>query len=413
MTTTPKAVKADARWSIAAKEIVSGGAFRAFLSVLLGFVVGALFMVGSNEEFLKALSYFTARPTDALTAGWGAIADGYAALFRGSIYNYNADNLVAALRPITETLRFAAPLIAAGLGVALAFRVGLFNIGASGQILFGALAATAVSTRVELPWGIHLVVAAVTAIIASAAYGALVGFLKARTGAHEVIVTIMLNYIAAGLLTFAFRQESLLRETGGGGTPKSDAPAETAQLPLLLGDSYMLHAGIVLALVAVVIYWWLMERSTIGYRFRMVGHNADAARTAGINVELTFVAAMAVSGAFVGLAAINQALGARAGLTPDIDGSIGFDAITVALLGSSTAPGVLLAGLLFGAFKAGAPSMQVIGLSPEVTGVVQGFIVLFIAAPPLIRAIFRLPAPQKTTVVADWWARLTRKKAAK
>lgn len=413
MTTAPTAVKADARWSIAAKEIVSGGAFRAFLSVLLGFVVGALFMVGSNEEFLKALSYFTARPTDALTAGWGAIADGYAALFRGSIYNYNADNIVAALRPITETLRFAAPLIAAGLGVALAFRVGLFNIGASGQILFGALAATAVSTRVELPWGIHLVVAAVTAIIASAAYGALVGFLKARTGAHEVIVTIMLNYIAAGLLTFAFRQESLLRETGGGGTPKSDAPAETAQLPLLLGDSYMLHAGIVLALVAVVIYWWLMERSTIGYRFRMVGHNADAARTAGINVELTFVAAMAVSGAFVGLAAINQALGARAGLTPDIDGSIGFDAITVALLGSSTAPGVLLAGLLFGAFKAGAPSMQVIGLSPEVTGVVQGFIVLFIAAPPLIRAIFRLPAPQKTTVVADWWARLTRKKAAK
>lgn len=413
MTTTPKAANAGARWSIAAKEIVSGGAFRAFLSVLLGFVVGALFMVGSNEEFLKALSYFTARPIDALTAGWGAIADGYAALFRGSIYNYNADNLVAALRPITETLRFAAPLIAAGLGVALAFRVGLFNIGASGQILFGALAATAVSTRVELPWGIHLVVAAVTAIIASAAYGALVGFLKARTGAHEVIVTIMLNYIAAGLLTFAFRQESLLRETGGGGTPKSDAPAETAQLPLLLGDSYMLHAGIVLALVAVVIYWWLMERSTIGYRFRMVGHNADAARTAGINVELTFVAAMAVSGAFVGLAAINQALGARAGLTPDIDGSIGFDAITVALLGSSTAPGVLLAGLLFGAFKAGAPSMQVIGLSPEVTGVVQGFIVLFIAAPPLIRAIFRLPAPQKTTVVADWWARLTRKKAVK
>jgi ABC-type uncharacterized transport system permease subunit len=413
MTTTAETTSTDARWSAAAKEIVSGGAFRAFLSVFLGFVIGALFMVGSNEDFLDALTYFTARPSDALTAGWGAIADGYAALFRGSIYNYNADNLVAALRPLTETLRFAAPLIVAGLGVALAFRVGLFNIGASGQILFGALAATAVSTRMDLPGGVHLVVAALAAIVASAAYGALVGFLKARTGAHEVIVTIMLNYIAAGLLTFAFREEWLLRERDGGGTPKSDAPAETAQLPHILGDSYMLHAGIILAIIAVVVYWWLMERSTIGYRFRMVGHNASAARTAGINVEFTFVAAMAVSGAFVGLAAINQALGARAGLTPDIDGSIGFDAITVALLGSSTAPGVLLAGLLFGAFKAGAPSMQVIGLSPEVTGVVQGFIVLFIAAPPLIRAIFRLPAPQKTTVVADWWARLTRKKASK
>jgi simple sugar transport system permease protein len=145
----------------------------------------------------------------------------------------------------------------------------------------------------------------------------------------------------------------------------------------------------------------------------MVGHNADAARTAGINVERTFVLAMAVSGAFVGIAAANQALGVRAGLTPDIDGTIGFDAITVALLGSSTAPGVLLAGLLFGAFKAGAPQMQVIGLAPEITGVVQGFIVLFIAAPPLVRAIFRLPAPQKTTVISDWWQKLTRKGDAK
>jgi len=400
-------------WSTAAKEIVSGGAFRAFLSVILGFIVGALFMVFSNEAFLNALTYLTARPTDALGAGWTAISDGYLALFRGSIYNYQADNVVAATRPITETLRFAGPLIAAGLGVALGFRVGLFNIGASGQILFGALAATWVSTRISLPWGVHLVVAAIVAIAAAAAFGALVGFLKARTGAHEVIVTIMLNYVAAGLITFFFRQDYLLREADGGGTPKSDAPAETAQLPTLFGDSFTLHAGFLLALVGVVIYWWLMERSTIGYRFRMVGHNIDAARTAGVNVNRTFVYAMAASGAFVGIAAVNQALGARAGLTPDLDGTIGFDAITVALLGSSTGPGVLLAGLLFGAFKAGAPAMQVIGLSPEVTGVVQGFIVLFIAAPPLVRAIFRLPPPQKSTVIADWWAGLRKKGVAK
>lgn len=400
------------RWSTVAKEIVSGGAFRALLSVLLGFVVGALFMVFSNEAFLQAVTYFTARPTDALGAAWTAISEGYLALFRGSIYNYEADNLVAALRPITETLRFAGPLIAAGLGIALGFRVGLFNIGASGQILFGALAATWVSTRLSLPWGVHLVVAAVVAIAASAAYGALVGFLKARTGAHEVIVTIMLNYVAAGLLTFFFRQDYLLLEANGGGTPKSDAPAVTAQLPKILGENYTLHLGFVLAILGVVAYWWLMERSTIGFRFRMVGHNLDAARTAGINVNRTFVFAMAASGAFVGLAAVNQALGATAGLTPDLDGTIGFDAITVALLGSSTGPGVLFAGLLFGAFKAGAPAMQVMGLSPEVTGVIQGFIVLFIAAPPLVRAIFRIPPPQKTTVIADWWAGI-RKKGAK
>lgn len=391
------------------REIMSGGATRAILSVLLGFVVGALFMVFSNEAFLTAAQYFTARPSDALAAGWTAIADGYSALFRGSIYNYKADDIVVAFRPLTETLRFAGPLIASGLGIALAFRVGLFNIGASGQLLFGALWATWISTRVSLPWGVHLVVAALVAILASAAYGAVVGFLKARTGAHEVIVTIMLNYIAAGILTFFFRTPELLRERDGGGTPKSDAPAETAQLPYLLGDQYTLHWGFILAILGVIAYWWIMERSTMGFRFRMVGHNAHAARTAGINVERTFMVAMAVSGAFVGLAAVNQSLGVRAGLTPDIDGTIGFDAITVALLGSSTASGVLLAGLLFGAFKAGAPAMQVIGLSPEITGVVQGFIVLFIAAPPLVRAIFRLPPPQKTTVVADWWRSLVTK----
>lgn len=391
------------------REIMSGGATRAILSVILGFIVGAIFMVFSSEEFLAASQYLTARPADALGAAWTAIAEGYSALFRGSIYNYNAETFEAAIRPMTETLRFAGPLIAAGLGVALAFRVGLFNIGASGQLLFGALWATWISTRIELPWGIHLIVAVFVAILGAAAYGAIVGFLKARTGAHEVIVTIMLNYIAAGILTFFFRTPELLREVDGGGTPKSDAPAETAQLPLLLGSDFTLHAGFILALVGVFVYWWLMERSTLGFRFRMVGHNADAARTAGINVERTFVLAMAVSGAFVGIAAANQALGARAGLTPDIDGTIGFDAITVALLGSSTAPGVLLAGLLFGAFKAGAPQMQVIGLSPEITSVVQGFIVLFIAAPPLVRAIFRLPPPQKTTVIADWWQKVTRK----
>jgi len=395
------------------REIMSGGATRAILSVVAGFVIGAIFMVFSSEEFLAAAQYLTSRPTDALGAAWTAISEGYSALFRGSIYNYKADDIVAAFRPMTETLRFAGPLIASGLGIALAFRVGLFNIGASGQLLFGALWATWISTRVSLPWGVHLVVAVLVAILGAAAYGAVVGFLKARTGAHEVIVTIMLNYIAAGILTFFFRTPELLREVDGGGTPKSDAPATTAQLPLLLGPDFTVHAGFILAIAGVFVYWWLMERSTLGFRFRMVGHNADAARTAGINVERTFVLAMAASGAFVGLAAANQALGVQAGLTPDMDGTIGFDAITVALLGSSTAPGVLLAGLLFGAFKAGAPQMQVIGLSPEITGVVQGFIVLFIAAPPLVRAIFRLPPPQKTTVIADWWLKLTTKGDAK
>jgi simple sugar transport system permease protein len=164
-------------------------------------------------------------------------------------------------------------------------------------------------------------------------------------------------------------------------------------LGALLGPEYKLHYGLIFAVISLVVYWWLMERSTFGFRFRMVGHNASAARAAGIKVENTFVWALAISAAFAGLAAANQALSIQGGLTTSIEAGIGFDAITVALLGGSRAGGVAMAGLLFGAFKAGASSMQVAGVSPEVLGVVKALIVLFIAAPPIIRAIYRLPKP--------------------
>ena len=296
-------------------------------------------------------------------------------------------------RPLTETLRMAAPLIMAGLGVSLGFRVGLFNVGGTGQLVMGLLGATWVSTRMEMPWGLHMLVALIAAVIFASLWGAIVGLLKAKTGAHEVIVTIMLNYVALNLFTWFLREPNLLLEHGGGGTPKSDAPAITAQLPKLI-PGFSLHIGILIAIAAAVAYWWLMERSTVGYRFRMVGHNANAARAAGISVERTFIYALAASAAFVGLAAANQGLGESGGLTASIHANIGFDAITVALLGGSRAKGVVFAGLVFGAFKAGAPAMQVVGVSPEILGVVEALIVLFVAAPPLIRAIFRLPVKE-------------------
>lgn len=393
----------DQRLVQALKEILAGSPLRSALSVFLGFVAGAIFMISSSEEFLGSLQYFFSRPTDALGAAWTTVVDGYGALLRGAIFNPEAKDSIVAFRPITETLRLGAPLIVAGLGIGLGFRVGLFNIGGTGQLIFGVLWATFISTRVELPFGIHLLVALVAAILGAAFWGALVGFLKAKTGANEVILTIMLNYIAINLFTWFIREPGLLQEANGGGTPKSDPPALTAQLPRLLGDSYAIHYGFVIAVLATVLYWWLMERSTTGFRLRMVGLNPSAARTAGINVEWTYVLAMTLSAGFVGLAAANQALGTSAGYTSTIHAGIGFDAITVALLGGSSAPGVFFAGLLFGAFKAGGPSMQVIGISPEVLGAVQGFIVLFIAAPPLVRAIFRLPPPQKSDLLGDWW----------
>jgi simple sugar transport system permease protein len=395
------------------KEILAGGFTRTVLSVILGFLVGALFMIGSNKEFLDALAYIFARPSDAFGAAWQVVSDGYGALFKGAIYNSDADTVVKAFRPLTETLRLGAPLIAAGLGIGLTFRVGLFNIGGTGQLIFGMIFATWVATRIELPILLHSVVALIAGILGAALLGALVGYLKARTGAHEVILTIMLNYIALYFFTYLMRDPLLLQEERATGNPKADPAAVTAQLPKLLGDEYSLHWGLVLALLAVVVYWWLMERSTIGYRLRMVGHNPDAAKTAGVNVNRTYVLAMALSAAFVGVAAANQALGTAIGVTPSSHANIGFDAITVALLGGSSAPGVLLAGLLFGAFKAGSPAMQVIGVSPEVLGIVQGAIVLFIAAPPLIRAIFGLPKPQTTNALGAIRDRILGKGGAK
>lgn len=376
------------------REILSATYTRIAVSVLLGFAIGSVFMAVFNENVVATYETLLSNPGLTLQTAGQTILDGYGALFKGSIINLSADNPVSMFRPITETLRLAAPLIMAGLGVALGFRVGLFNVGGTGQLVMGLLGATWISTRVELPYGLHVVLALAVAIAFSMGTGALVGFLKAKTGAHEVIVTIMMNYIALDLFTWFLRTPGLLLEEGGGGNPKSDPPALTAQLPRLLGDEFKLNIGILLALVAALVYWWLMERSTIGYRFRMVGHNSNAAKAAGISVERTYVWAMAASAAFIGIAAANQGLGETGGLTSSIHANIGFDAITVALLGGSRAGGVVIAGLVFGAFKAGSPSMQIIGVSPEVLGIIQALIVLFIAAPPLIRAIFHLPKPE-------------------
>ena len=375
------------------QEIMSGNPVRIGLSVLLGFIIGGIFMVAFDPDVVRSWSQFGTDPNMAFSTVLWTIQDGYGALFSGSVINFNADSFVGAVRPFTETLRFAGPLIMAGLGVALTFRVGLFNIGSTGQILIGLAGSTFVATRLQMPAVIHMLVAVLAAVVCAMVWGMIVGILKARTGAHEVIVTIMLNYVALSLFTYLLRQPELLLEENGGGTPKSDNPDGTARLGLLLGPDFQLHYGLIFAVLSVVLYWWLMEKSTFGFRFRMVGHNASAARAAGIKVETTFIWALAISAGFSGLAAANQGLSVDGGLTTSIEAGIGFDAITVALLGGSRAGGVVMAGLLFGAFKAGSATMQVAGVSPEVLGVVKALIVLFIAAPPIIRAFYRLPKP--------------------
>lgn len=381
-------------------DIVSGSVVRTLFAIVLSLIIATVFIIFTNEEVLDTLGYFFSRPGDFFVAAGRAIVDAYEAMFRGAIYNTRADTFAAGIKPLTESLRFAGPLIAAGLGIALTFRSGLFNIGGQGQMIMGAVWGAWAAFQIHLPAGIHLIVAILFGLAAAAAWAAIAGWLKARTGAHEVIVTIMMNYIAISLTTYLMRTP-VLHGDQDPSNPTTLPPDPTAVFPRILGDSYDLRLSFVLCVAAVFVFWWLVERSPLGFRLRMVGLNPDAARTAGVNVGRTTIIAMTLSGLFLGLAGLNQSLGRDGNFGPGIDSGIGFTAITVALLGGSRALGVLFGGLLFGALKAAAPAMQLADVSPEILGVIQGLIVLFIAAPPLVRAIFRfLPEPREITDIA-------------
>nr|WP_179730401.1 ABC transporter permease [Nocardioides kongjuensis] len=374
------------------REIVAGNAMVAVLSVVLAMVVGSLMILLTDENVRTTAGYIGARPGDFFSAVWTSISDAYTALFRGAVYNTNLQGFQGRIRPLTETLKFSGPLILAGLGVGLAFRAGMFNIGGRGQMLLAGAAAGWVGVNADLPIVLHLPLAVLAGALAGALWAGIAGFLKAQSGAHEVIVTIMLNYVGYYLVFYALSKQGLLQAPGSL-NPKSEAMPESAILPKLLGDRFNLHAGFLLALVAVAVVWWLLNKSALGFRFRAVGENPDAARAAGIDVGRTYLVVMLIAGALVGLAGVNQILGTTtSGVTVDMDAGIGFDAITVALLGRSRPLGILAAGLLFGGLKAGGFSMAAAeGIPVEIVLVIQSLIVLFIAAPPLVRAIFRLP----------------------
>lgn len=384
----------ESRWQKALREITTGNALITFLAIVMAIIVGGILIILSNEQVQTALGYFFSRPADTFAAMWDAISGAYGALFRGAVYNTRADDFLTGIRPLFHTVAFATPLIAAALGIALAFRVGLFNIGARGQFLFAAIFTGLVSTRLELPVGLHLLVAVAVGIVAGALYGGLVGLLKAKTGAHEVIVTIMLNFVAFYLLSYLLRTPVLQGPRPN--IPSTGPAAETAQLPYLFGSAYRVHWGFVLVVAATVFAWWLISRSSLGFKFRAVGLNPQAARTAGINVNRMYIYVMLFAGGYAGLAASSETLGGQFtdGFTSAVEGGLGFDAITVALLGRSNPWGVFAAGLLIGGLRAGSFTMQSSeGIAGDIVLVVQSLIVLFIAAPPLIRAIFRLPDP--------------------
>ncbi|HPZ34427.1 MAG TPA: ABC transporter permease, partial [Microbacteriaceae bacterium] len=373
-------------------ELLRGNVVTTVLAIVLSMVIGGILIALTDEDVQRTAGYFFAQPMDMLRAVWDSVSGAYAALFRGAIFNYDAPSFVRAIKPLTDTLNFATPLIAAGLGVGLAFRVGLFNIGGRGQMLMGAAAAGFVAFSVDAPMFIHLPLTVLAGILGGLVWGGIVGLLKARTGAHEVILTIMLNFIALYFVSWLLSTPGLLMRPGGT-QPISPATPPSAQFPKLFDAPLTVNWGFIVAIAATIFVWWLIERSALGFRMRAVGTNPFAARAAGVNVERVLIYAMAFAGALAGLAGVNQMAGTiTSGFSSHIDAGIGFDAITVALLGRSRAWGVFAAGILFGALKAGSFTMQISeGIPVDIVLVVQALIVLFIAAPPLVRAVFFLP----------------------
>ncbi|MDP9467262.1 MAG: ABC transporter permease [Chloroflexota bacterium] len=352
------------------------------LAVFTALILGAFVIVFSDPEFFTRIG---SDPGGALGAGLESVRAAYAGLLTGSLGSPNA---------ISETLLRATPLILAGLAVALGFRAGLFNIGAEGQIYIGALCATAVGISFEgLPFFVHLPLAILAGFAGGALWAFVPGILKARTGAHEVITTIMLNYVSYLTIEFALRQPLFQRPDRE--DPVSRFVLESATLPSLFGGDLRVHWGLIIALAAAFVVSWLLFRSTKGFEFRAVGLNPAAARYAGMSIGRTIVLTMMISGGLAGLAGASEIIGTNGRLTPGFSPGWGFDAIALALLGGSRPLGVVGAALVFGALRAGATPMQAAtGIPIDLVVVIQALVIMFIAAPALVRGIYRIKTPR-------------------
>jgi simple sugar transport system permease protein len=286
-------------------------------------------------------------------------------------------------------------LIFTGLAVALGFQCGLFNIGAEGQLFVGAAAGTFVGFAVAgLPWFLHLPLTIGAGFLGGALWGFIPGFLKARTGAHEVIVTIMLNYTAYRLIDFILKLPGYQRE--GRSDPISKMTLASAWYPALI-DGLRANWGFVLGLLAAAGVSWLLYRSTKGFEFRAVGLNPSAARYAGMSIAGSTILAMMLSGGLAGLAGTSQVLGVTRFLSSGVSPGFGFDGIAIALIAGSRPKGVILASLLFGALRAGSTPMQSItGIPIDLVVIIQALVIMFVAAPALVRGIYRVKVPETT-----------------
>ncbi len=342
-----------------------------FLAIVTALIIGAVIIVATGADVIAA----------------------YGGLFMGAI---------GTPRAIAYTLVVATPYIFGGLAVLVGFRAGLFNIGVEGQIAVGSMCAAIVGAFVDLPPGLHALVAFMAGALGGAAWGAIPGWLRARTGAHEVITTIMFNYIAIRATDYLIKGPFLDTESSAQRTPFI---ATGAEIPYIFGSDYRLHFGFVIAVVVAFAVNWLLQRTIIGFEIRTVGANPDAAHYAGMNVSRTLVTTMALSGLLAGMAGAVQVLGLEHNLKAAFSAGYGFDSIAIALLAASNPLGVIPAALFWGALRNGAGLMQLnSGISINLINIVQALVIAFVAADQIVRQIYRIRSPKgnNMTLTRGW-----------
>lgn len=382
-----------------------------FLAVVTGLIIGAIFIILTTEEVYAA---FRQSIGTGFAVSWQTVASAYSALFTGAlgdpvrmvnaVLGGDALEIRRAFNPFLESLVASTPYIFAGLGVALGFRAGVFNIGAEGQIFIGAAAAAFVGYSIKgLPAIIHIPLSLLGGALGGLIWGFIPGWLKAKTGGHEVINTIMMNYIAFRLSDWLLTGPM---KRPGSFNPVSPTIMDSAKLPRFFESPIRFHLGFFIALAMAYVVYWFLFKTTWGFDLRTVGANPSAGKYAGMSVVRNLIMAMALSGALAGMAGANEVLGVNHNLAMAFSSGYGFDSIALALLGNNHPVGVVLASLLFGTLRNGATKMQVVSNIPiDIISILQAVILMFIAAPAIIRTIYRLKKPSEAegTISLGTW----------
>lgn len=382
------------------------------LSITVALLVGAIFIIFTDIEVLGGL---ISDPIGALSLGIGRAATAYSALFRGAFgdpenigkalaSNGDIKLWARALRPLVESIVASVPLIFVGLGVSVAFRTGIFNIGGAGQYTMGAVGGTIAALVFGAgvtPAPVAILLVMIFGIIGGAAWAFLPGYLKARVGASEVITTIMLNFIAGQFVFFLVSNFEFIQKPPRI-QPVSKELSQFVDLPGILPIAALrMDISIIIALLTAVAVSWFLFRSTRGFELRAAGLNLAAAKYAGIGAGTSIITAMLISGAISGLGGALVAVGTIKQLSPGIAGSVGFTAIAIALVGGTRPSGVVATALVFGLLQHGGSLMQVqTGIPIEMLLFIQALVIAFIAAPDLTLGILKNPFRRRPRSVA-------------